>query len=66
MEASFFRDSAKALEVSKITGDLIALLLGARSMVGIIRGDMTLRQFVEVYTLAESSCIDSKSESQML
>ena len=63
LEASFFRDSAKALEVSKITGDLIALLLGARSMVGIIRGDMTLRQFVEVYTLAESSCIDSKSES---
>ncbi|CAE7864415.1 unnamed protein product, partial [Symbiodinium necroappetens] len=63
LEASFFRDSAKALDVSKITGDLIALLLGARSLVGIIRGDMTLRQFVEVYTLAESSCIDNKSES---
>ena len=63
LEAAFFRNSAKASEVSRITGDLIALLLGARHMDGIIRGDMTLRQFAEVFTIAESSFPNKTSQS---
>ena len=52
LEISFFRDTSRASEVSKITGDLIALLLGIR-LAQVFRSDMTLLEFVEVFTLVD-------------
>ena len=46
MEVSFYRDASHALEVSKITGDLIPLLLGV-NVTPAFRSDMTLLEFVE-------------------
>ena len=46
LEVSFYRDASHALEVSKITGDLIALLLGVK-VTHAFRSDMTLLEFVE-------------------
>ena len=46
MEVSFYRDASHALEVSKITGDLIPLLLGV-NITPAFRSDMTLLEFVE-------------------
>lgn len=39
--------------MSKITGDLIALLLGINAT-EVFRNDMTLLEFVEVFTLVDS------------
>ena len=52
LEISFFRDASHAVEVSKITGDLIALVLGVKSAHA-FRSDMTLQEFVEVFTLVD-------------
>lgn len=46
LEVSLYRDTSYALEVSKITGDLIALLLGV-NVAHVFRADMTLQHFVE-------------------
>jgi hypothetical protein len=46
LEVSFYRDASHASEVSKITGDLIALLLGV-NVTHAFRSDMTLLEFVE-------------------
>ncbi|CAK9037285.1 OVARIAN TUMOR DOMAIN-containing deubiquitinating enzyme 10 (OTU domain-containing protein 10) (Deubiquitinating enzyme OTU10) [Durusdinium trenchii] len=54
LEISFFRDTSHALEVSKITGDLIALLLGV-NVAHAFRSDMTLLEFVEVFTLVDKA-----------
>ena len=55
LEASFYRDTSYALAVSKITGDLIALLLTVvKNVSGIFRSDMTLMEFVEVFTLVDN------------
>ena len=53
LETAFFRDTPYALEVCKITGDLIALLLGVSVTRG-FRSDMTLLQFVEYFTLVDN------------
>ena len=49
LEASFYRDASHALEVSKITGDLIALLQGVNgvNVTHPFRSEMTLKEFVE-------------------
>lgn len=56
LEASFYRDTSYALAVSKITGDLIALLLtvNVKNVSGIFCSDMTLMEFVEVFTLVDN------------
>ena len=46
LEVSFYRDASYALEVSKITGDIIALLLGV-NVTHAFRSDMTLLEFVK-------------------
>lgn len=46
LEVSFYRDPSLALEVSKITGDLIALLLGI-NVSHAFHSDMTLLAFVK-------------------
>eukprot|EP00435_Cladocopium_sp_Y103_P061163 s32_g22.t2 len=55
LEVSFYRDASHALEVSKITGDLIALLQGVNgvNVTHPFRREMTLREFVEVFTLVD-------------
>ena len=55
LEASFFRDTGRAQEVSRITGDLISLLLGVNTSAGcgIFSSDMTLQEFVERLMLAD-------------
>ena len=47
-----FSNVARSSEVSKITGDLIALLLGVNAT-EVFRNDMTLLEFVEVFTLVD-------------
>ena len=56
LEVSFYRDTSYAFEVSKITGDLIALLLGV-SVAHVFRADMTLLHFVEArFPLVQVLC----------
>ena len=54
LEIAFFRDNQYALEVCKITGDLISLLLGV-NVARLFRSDMTLLQFVEAFTLVDTA-----------
>ena len=53
LEVSLFRDMSRTSEVSKITGNLIALLQGIH-VAQVFRSDMTLLEFVEVFTLVDS------------
>ncbi|CAJ1431948.1 unnamed protein product [Effrenium voratum] len=52
LETDLYRDTAHALEVSKITGDLITLLLGVRTT-SIFRSDMTLLEFINLLLLVD-------------